>query len=108
MDALKFINEARRFCRATRETTLGCNGCSMKDEITCNLKSMLYNEYLKMKSEDIIDIVEKWSEEHPRITNGDVLHDNLPLGTSIDYKSSQGRVRVEIPTEWWNAEYEGK
>lgn len=53
MDAVKFINEYRRICTLKR-----CMECPLK-EMGCSITTQ------KAKAEEIVDIVEKWSAEHP-------------------------------------------
>ena len=53
MDAVKFINEYRRIC-----SLKSCMECPL-NEVGCPITVQ------KEKAEEIVDIVEKWSTEHP-------------------------------------------
>ena len=102
MDVVHYMQEKRRLCSWQEGI---CHGCPFQPYVL--VMGTTCRETLDT-IEQMVETLERWGDEHPRLTNGDMVRENVPIGTSIDYKSSQGRVRIEIPTEWWNAEYEGK
>ena len=67
MDALKFLTELDRMCNSFRN----CEGCPFVDEGCRSAPT-------KEKAEDIISVVEKWSEEHPQKTRLDDFKEKYP------------------------------
>ena len=64
MDAVKFLEEAIRMC----EFFPYCKGCKMKDAnlgLPCNIS---FSTMGVIDYGNIVDIVEKWAEEHPAKT----------------------------------------
>lgn len=64
MDAIKFLEESVRMCKSFPL----CEGCEMKENelgFPCDISGsiMKYTNY-----EEVVDIVEKWAEEHPKRT----------------------------------------
>lgn len=60
MDAIHFINEMNRMCKSHDEV---CTGCPLMNS------NCLVNDF-DVEAEKVVPIVEKWSEEHPKIDNG--------------------------------------
>ena len=63
MDAIKFIRERNRMCRYYFNTALynSCSDCPAKDATCSSIKGM-------EEDDNIVPIVEKWSEENPSET----------------------------------------
>lgn len=65
MDAKKFLEEARRMCKAHHEP-LDCKDCPAGErKYICRLG---YTSLEADSLEQMIETVEKWSKEHPRKT----------------------------------------
>lgn len=107
MDAVKFLMESNRICQSSKP----CGGCPMSDCCVYDVEDI--NDAIKT-----VAAVEKWSEEHPVVTNGMKVHEMIPgnerrtvfkeadpnlkgcgLMTSEDY------VEMRIRRSWWDAEY---
>lgn len=76
MDAKKFLEEARRMCKAHHD----CEGCPAYDGGFCYLcyVSTWTNNFVQM-----IETVKKWSEEHPkktRLQDFRKKYPNAPIG----------------------------
>lgn len=121
MDAVKFIKERARMC----DSLFGCKGCpanSQEDglgECFVGIKS-------KYAPEQQIEIVDKWSKEHPRKTRQSVFLEQWPeteLDTngavaicpailSSDYRSANKRCKhpgtacSDCRREFWMQEVE--
>lgn len=61
MDVVKFLEEYNRMCN----TYDNCVGCSMYDKPFCHPHDMTTND----ERRELVDAVEKWSYEHPMVTN---------------------------------------
>ena len=79
MDTVKFIKERNRMCESFDAT------CHDAENQRCPAFKINKNEILcavcresTMDAKDQIDIVEKWSSEHPRKTRQDVFLDQYP------------------------------
>lgn len=59
MDALEFINERNRMCKAST----ACAGCALSDKSTGLCSKWCFDH-----PEEAVAAVEKWAEEHPRKT----------------------------------------
>ena len=101
MDALRFLKEQKRMCRAN-----DCNTCpAYIYKGDCYLMFMedgddeFFDEDFFRKS---IEIVEKWSEANPIKTNGDVIKELY--GTHIASENEDDNF-VIFDHDWWNAEY---
>ena len=60
MDIIKFVKERNRMCRFYKENCL--NGCPAGTVVCKNLNKIEDDNF------EIVNIVEKWSKEHPRRT----------------------------------------
>lgn len=69
MDAVKFIEERNRMCKAQA----GCAGCPGRN-IVCNK----LDDMAGTNAVDIVKVVEKWSAAHPRKTRQDVFLEQWP------------------------------
>ena len=66
MDAIKFLQERERLCRAHPS----CNRCPLQD-LTCN-------GVLNVNAEPLVDAVEEWSAAHPVKTRQSVFLEQWP------------------------------
>lgn len=74
MDAVKFLEEYNRMCNTYND----CVGCPMHDKPFCHPHDMTTNDERK----ELVDIVEKWNEEHPIMTSE--MSDNISRAMAID------------------------
>lgn len=107
MDAVKFINELNRMCKSHDDVCTGCpligSNCPIND--------------FDAEAEKVVLIVEKWSEEHPKKTNGDKIWEMIPSylrSTTIKTADSEAfdgsitakdHIELRIVKDWWDAEY---
>lgn len=100
MDAVKFLAEYNRMCNTYND----CVGCPMHDKSFCHPHDMTTNDERK----GLVDAVEKWSKEHPIVTNGRKIMEMIPndkLGSI--FRNTEG-VTLYIDKSWWDAEYKEK
>lgn len=64
MDAVKFLKEKKRMCDSFDNYCTDCTGC----EIESKSSGMHCAEYMEKYPEQTVEIVEKWSKEHPQET----------------------------------------
>ena len=67
MDALKFIEERNRICERYWQVDGDCDGCPMVNVDECNELRNMVDDAGKAVGK-VVEIVEKWSKEHPRKT----------------------------------------
>lgn len=67
MDALKFIEERNRMCNRYWQVDGDCDGCPLLDVKECNELRNMIDDTGKVVG-NVVEIVEKWSQEHPRKT----------------------------------------
>ena len=67
MDALKFIEERNRMCERYWKVDGDCDGCPMLNVDECNELRSMVDDAGKAVGK-VVEIVEKWSKEHPRKT----------------------------------------
>ena len=67
MDALKFIEERNRMCDRYWQVDGDCDGCPLVNTRECNAMRNMVDDSGKAVGK-IVEIVEKWSKEHPRKT----------------------------------------
>lgn len=73
IDAVKFIEERNRMCKSFGHGR-GCQMCPACDnDLCCSVSVMSTLDAMAQ-----IDIVEKWSKEHPRKTRQDVFLEQYP------------------------------
>lgn len=106
MDAVKFINEYRRIYTLKR-----CMECPLREK-GCSITTQ------KAKAEEIVDIVEKWSAEHPIKTRQSELLKMFPNAKTnkdgisicprvVDTKHEcERKACEECIKEYWLAEVE--
>jgi hypothetical protein len=105
MDAKEFVREWTRMCKKYGEV---CEGCPLFRETgdPCLLPYCF--------SEVVVDVVQKWSAEHPLVTNwmkvmemmGDAYESKSGMLRSS--KRGNGLLSIEVDKGWWDAEYEGE
>ena len=102
MDAKRWLIEYQRMCRMFRDGESGkCVGCPLEGEY-CGFDEELAEEEIS----DMVSAVEKWSEEHPLVTNGMQMEELLPPNTTI--REGFKRIFIEVPRDWWDAEPKGE
>ncbi len=77
MDALKFIEERNRMCERYWQVDGDCDGCPMLNVDECNELRSMVDDAGKAVGK-VVEIVEKWSKEHPRKTRQDVFMAHYP------------------------------
>lgn len=73
MDAVKFIKERARMC----DSLFGCEGCPANSQEN-GLGECFVGINSKYAPEQQIEIVDKWSKEHPRKTRQSVFLEQYP------------------------------
>ncbi len=104
MDAVKYFDERNRMC----DTVPGCPDCPIY--LVCDPTTV--DEMKKS-----IAAVEKWSREHPPMTNGQKLLELIPdtvrstkkektfNDALIGQLTGVPHIRLLITEDWWNAPY---
>ncbi len=78
MDALKFIEERNRMCDRYWQAGGDCyDGCPMANVGECNELRDMVDDSGKAVGK-VVEIVEKWSKEHPRKTRQSVFLEQYP------------------------------
>lgn len=77
MDALKFIEERNRMCERYWQVDSDCDGCPLVYTRECNELRNMVDGSGKAVGE-VVEIIEKWSREHPRKTRQDVFLEQWP------------------------------
>ncbi len=99
MDAVKYIKEQRRMC----EKYPSCSDCplkKLKEGTTCGMA-------IRTHAEETVAIVEKWSKEHPLITNWQKVKALLPIEkANVSISPFDDCVHITIAKSWWDAPYE--
>lgn len=79
MDAVKFIKERARMC----DSLFGCEGCPANSQEN-GLGECFVGIKSKYAPEQQIEIVDKWSKEHPRKTRQSVFLEHWPNARPAD------------------------
>lgn len=92
MDAVLFGKEFNRMCNYF---TGSCYGCGVLD-----IEGNSCFEIFKVHPEEVVEIVEKWSKEHPAKTNADKFKEvfGMTVWESIDKGHGDW-------SSWWDAPY---
>lgn len=77
MDALKFIEERNRMCERYWQVDGDRDGCPMVNVAECNELRNMVDDSGKAVGK-VVEIVEKWSNEHPRKTRQSVFLEQWP------------------------------
>lgn len=113
MDAKKFIRELVRMCKSHGET---CGDCPILQAVRGCPLIVPGNA----DADVLVDVIEKWSKEHPVVTNGQKVLEMIPDDVrSTTYHSalehghpnqivSEDYVKIRIKRSWWDAEYKAK
>lgn len=98
MDAIHFINEVNRMCKSHDKV---CTGCPLMNS------NCLVNDF-DVEAEKVVPIVEKWSEEHPKIVNGarvmKIIEEMGAPRATVSYDPND--ICVYFDKDWWDAPYE--
>lgn len=79
MSAFEFLKERARMCQ-----NVSCKECGayIKEKGWCKVSSIVLDNYARNKEYDAlkkaVEIVEKWSKEHPARTRQDMLLETFP------------------------------
>ena len=83
-DALKFIEERNRMCDRYWQAGGDCyDGCPMANVGECNELRDMVDDSGKAVGK-VVEIVERWSKEHPRKTRQDVFLEQWPEAELVD------------------------
>lgn len=77
MDALKFIEERNRMCDQYWQADGDCDGCPLVYTRECNEMRNMVDDSGKAVGK-VVEIIEKWSKEHPRKTRQAVFLEQWP------------------------------
>lgn len=83
MDALKFIEERNRMCDRYWQADGDCDDCPLVYTRECNEMRNMVDDSGKAVGK-VVEIVEKWSKEHPRKTRQDVFLEQWPEAELVD------------------------
>lgn len=72
MDAVKFLKDFYRMCGQYN----GCAGCPL--QLTSAKKQLSCHEFQRRLPNRVVNIVEKWSKEHPQKTRLDDFREKFP------------------------------
>ena len=105
MDAVKFLEERNRMCDNYNLCTDGCPLYKI-----CDFSLGYFRE--------MVAAVEKWSEEHPVVTNGLKVHEMIPGNErstvfkeadsnlkGCGFITSEEYVEMRVRKSWWDEEY---
>lgn len=96
MDAVKFLKEKKRMCELYDE----CQPCPVYDKRSePQYESYSCDQFVSCFPEKAVKIVEKWSKEHPIMTNKIKFEE--VFGKTCD---ESGELVLARPS-WWEAEY---
>lgn len=96
MDAVTFVKEYRRLC----DEYPACIRCPLGK----------FEDCVDADPEEMVKVVEKWSKEHPVVTNGKKMLE-LIAGEASQWESGgtlNGMVEIRVSKKWWDAEYKGE
>ena len=103
MDAKKFVKEFYRMC----ESIKNCDECGL-DPTKCDITD---HNATDAEIDYAIDVINRWSKEHPIEYNRDVIMRLLPVDKcSISHRNKGNgnwEVVLYIPEEWWSSEFRG-
>ena len=114
MDAVKCIKEFNRMCRSYDCCS---DGCPLKRRCILFRNPNADSESI----EALVAAVEKWSKEHPVVTNGLKVHEMIPGNErstvfkeadsnikGCGFITSEDYVEMRVRKSWWDAEYKEK
>ncbi len=100
MEAIEFLKEYNRMCTVNKY----CHGCPLTGT-TCSIAAELSEEQII----NIVDKTERWSKEHPIITNAQKFEE--VFGQKHSFSLMFGRFREGTPepifleSDWWYEPY---
>ena len=103
MDAKEFMKEAKRMCIYYHINHLGC--------VACPANYMQCGGAPRSHDEKLVEVVEKWSKEHPIMTNRQHFEQEfgIEINASHEYEGylflNGLRGTKEEVNKWLNAEY---
>lgn len=97
MDAIKFIKEKTRMCESFGTTCIGCPLYSVCKKGYLSRTKYECWMFIITHAEQAVAIVEKWSNEHPIMTNKMKFEE--VFGKTCDESGVLAR------PSWWEAEY---
>lgn len=97
MDAKEFLSERKRMCDSFGNF---CTGCPASNLSGCR-KIRLTNAEM----DKLIEAVEKWSKDHPRITNRDKFRAVFGSDIGINVITMHSNPAISITDDWLNEEY---
>lgn len=92
MDAVMFLKEKLRMCKTMRKVNF--NAGKVESCENCPIEPYCGNEIFN--PEIVVSTVEKWSADHPRMTNGQMFKKVFGLVRAGD---------VGPATDWWSEPY---
>ena len=98
MDAVKFLHEIDRIC----EQQKNCIGCPL-EKLPCVVISHTVDG--ESKAEEMVNAVEKWSEERTAKTNGDVVREMMGDNLIRLFYEGGSTASIRFNADWWDAEY---
>lgn len=106
MDAVKYTKEFNRMCRSY---VFCSDGCPLKRRCILFRGQNTDSETI----EELVAIVEKWSKEHPLVTNGDKVMEIIKdAGVPVTARGfgfdPLNTVHIAVSEDWWDAEYKGE
>lgn len=107
MDAVKAFMERSRMCKSH----YGCEDCPLNGKCGSCVDSL-------KDAKEALDIVEKWSKEHPAVTNGIKVLEAIPGNErrtvfkeadsnlkGCGFITSEDYVEMRVRKSWWDEEY---
>lgn len=110
MDVVKFLMESKRMCQRYKV----CSRCPLNGNCIASIVD-------PADAVRAVAIVEKWSKEHPVVTNGLKVHEMIPGNErstvfkeadsnlkGCGFITSEDYVEMRVRKSWWDAEYKEK
>ena len=112
MSEFNYLKEKRRYLDSIGRTEGGCTGvlCNrcMFDNISSDIRC---SEFEMVRPEDATELIRKWAEEHPCVTNADKFKEMFGVEPSLSCCPISCNRSCKEPDEckylnWWKEEYE--
>lgn len=97
MDAKEFLLERKRMCDAFGSSCAGCPAY--------NLNSCRRIRLTNAEMDGFIEAVEKWSKDHPIVTNRDKFREIFGPDIGINVVTMHSNPAISITDYWLNKEY---
>lgn len=104
MDAVLYVKEKTRMCFYYKEL-----GCRTESGEICPIRKqleLLCDIWISRNPEKAIDIVEKWSAEHPIKMNRNRFKEVFGVEPRLAGFQENHTRALGLPEEWWDAPYE--